>query len=679
MYRSRLRFKAPNVNGSQGQTMLQERRSVRKLRAALDEHASPAPKQAATQPFPRLAAKDNERKFERFVRAIRQCNDLSDARRFRSEVVSQLKRAVMVEAQDKTYLRRLETGKRLLDQKVEKLSAVGGLGKSTARQSDDRNGQSTFEVKDATIVEILHDASGLSYFMEYMDRHRLMSLVQFWIVVDGFRNPLEDDSLEEDDIMGAPLKWTDTDRLDIAQIHEAYISKPELGVSEVSREAVKFFLQAGRDATQVQYRGARSAILQAQTAVLEKMKSDHFPGFKRSDLYYKYIASDELSVEQAPRRAPNRTRELKAEQIKALTSYEPQVSRPSHRPGAKDNQLRRTATSSTDLKRKAYSVENATPQRHSFEMGPSEPLFPEEGNDTDPLARSAHSISFDVNSLNSSQSGEAQEQMVEAMEAALNDIMDNKPQAADERSPLFEYPLTSTSSLHNLASSGSPVKSLRARSSFGEKERERPNLASLGLVNMPSRIGVFSEEELFSDEGKFSENEQPDSEDAIIEHDPADEVVQAAPGDLGLAEAITVLTSDIERLVIQESIVDTLTRKAELTNNTAELRILGKSKSSLQREIHRKELQRQQYIVQESDNSLYGRATVEIKSVIVGKDEDGQEFALCTLAGYPFPVGTKITQMSSKYGARLRNKCRLPRGLLHADIANFMIYTNGYA
>jgi hypothetical protein len=36
-----------------------------------------------------------------------------------------------------------------------------------------------------------------------------------------------------------------------------------------------------------------------------------------------------------------------------------------------------------------------------------------------------------------------------------------------------------------------------------------------------------------------------------------------------------------------------------------ELRILRKSKASLQREIRRKELQRQQYIVQESDNSLY--------------------------------------------------------------------------
>jgi sorting nexin-25 len=108
--------------------MLQDRKSVRKLRAALDEHA---PLQNdGSSPFPKLAVNDNERKFERFIRAIRQCNNLSDARRFRSEVASQLMREASVEEQDKTYLRRLETGKRILDQKVGKLSAVGGLTKT---------------------------------------------------------------------------------------------------------------------------------------------------------------------------------------------------------------------------------------------------------------------------------------------------------------------------------------------------------------------------------------------------------------------------------------------------------------------------------------------------------------------------------------------------------------------
>ena len=179
---------------------------------------------------------------------------------------------------------------------------------------------------------------------------------------------------------------------------------------------------------------------------------------------------------------------------------------------------------------------------------------------------------------------------------------------------------------------------------FGDG-KQRPNLATLGLVNTSSRIGVFSDNDLFPDEEKFIEDEYADSDDPHSKTDAEESVHEAGPGDLGLAEAVAALTTDIERLVSQESIVDSLTRKAELTNNVAELRILGKSKASLQREIRRKELQRQQYIVQESDNSLFGRSNVRIKSVMVGREDDGREYALYVIevqrqAGDQIPAAT---------------------------------------
>lgn len=97
----------------------------------------------------------------------------------------------------------------------------------------------------------------------------------------------------------------------------------------------------------------------------------------------------------------------------------------------------------------------------------------------------------------------------------------------------------------------------------------------------------------------------------------------AAPGDLGLIEAINILTKQIKDLYRQEQVLDPLLRKAELTNNVGNLRILRKSKASLEREIQRKELQRQQYIVQESDNSLYGRSNIMIRSYMTAQDSNG--------------------------------------------------------
>lgn len=101
----------------------------------------------------------------------------------------------------------------------------------------------------------------------------------------------------------------------------------------------------------------------------------------------------------------------------------------------------------------------------------------------------------------------------------------------------------------------------------------------------------------------------------------------AAPGNLRLSEEILKLDEEIEKLVDQQYILEPLLKKAELTNNVAELKILKKSKVGLDREIISKELQKQQYIVQENDNSLYGKSRVNIQSYISGS-EKGKEFTL---------------------------------------------------
>ena len=610
-----------------GRTMLQDRKTVRKLRAALDQHASPAPKVSKPHTFPRIAPGDDERKFERFVRSIRQCNNLSEARRFRSEVTSQLKRESMMEGQDHIFLRRLDTGKQLLDQRVGKLSAVGGTSGSRMPQPDFQKGQNTSRLLNASLTEVLHDASGLSYFMEYMDRHRLMTFVQFWIVVDGVRNPLEGDLQADDPFSGAQVQWTDSDRADIAQINEAYLSKPELNVPESSREAVRAFLKSGPGATMPEYLRARSAVLKAQAGVLEEMEEIHFPNFKKSDLYYKYLTSDDASTKMSSR-APARTlRQPSVAPILESPSRPSSLSRKATHFNANGLDLRRKTNSSSDLKssvKQAPDDPQSVQSRRSFDIDTSAPLFDDDIDD-EPLARSTRSL--DNESLNGDQGNGNQEQIVEAMEAALSNIMTDDPKEDDSKDSNFETPEPNILSAKIMDSPRSSGEHKRVETTSHEKERERPNLASLGLVNTSSRIGVFSDNDLFGDEDKFLEDEQTDPE-VSADETMVEEIHQAAPGDLGLAEAITALTADIERLAAQDSVVDTLTRKAELTNNIAELRILGKSKSSLQREIRRKELQRQQYIVQESDNSLFGRANVDIKSIMVGKEDDGQEFAL---------------------------------------------------
>lgn len=636
--------------------MLQDRSTVRKLRAALDEHASPAPRPKRTAPFPRISPGDHERKFEKFVRAIRKVNNLSDARRFRSEVSSQLKRDSLQEGQDPVYLRRLEIGKRILDQRVNHLAA----GSERIPQPDlPRRGSQVSKLENASLVDLLRDPSALSYFIEYMDRQNLMHMVQFWMVVDELRNPLE--NVEDDEIPATLAPWTEAARTDLAMINEAYLSKPELKVSEASKQLVRDFLKAGKDASPKQYFLARRAVLRAQTAALESMQEKHLANFRKSDLFYKCLTSQEASKVQPPQPSPlgparidtnhKPTLPARAASAQVMPAKPAPLSRISAKLIPRRQDLRRTAVSTNDLgAERSHTPDYSSESRRSLDDENSSPLFDDEDFENEAMANSIHSLDQEPHII------APDNNVVEAMEAALNNIMEDEPDVEDLRKSLFSEDLES--STHSISS---PNGHTSARSSidhkradlFGEKS-EKPSIASLGLVNTSSRIGVFTDDDLFGDEQKFLSDEHDDPEEEKNKEEE-EEVHEAAPGDLGLMEAITLLTTDIDRLEAQDAVVDSLTRKAELTNNNAELRILRKSKASLQREIRRKELQRQQYVVQESDNSLYGRSTIKIKSIMVGKEDDGREYAVYVVevqrkAGEQMPAATwTVTRRYSEF------------------------------
>jgi sorting nexin-25 len=566
------------------------------------------------------------------------------------------------EGQDRVYLRRLDIGKRILDQRVQKLAA-GGSSLDSSSHNIAHSSPQVSSLETASLVELLHDPSGLSYFMEYMDRQNLMPMVQFWIVVDGFRNPLEDDFAEDDEIPSTLASWTDADRADLAQINEAYLSRNELNVPSTSKQLVREFLKAGKDATPQQYFLARRAILKAQTSALEIMQEKHFSNFKKSDLFYKCLTSQEASkplVTATSPIAPSKLQETvrkpqvpdRAATAQALpTKLNPLVRAPG-KPSQRRTDLRRVAMSSSDLL--SATTQNSdlmTSSRRSLDEENTSPLFDDEDFDNEAMNGSVQSLDAEPETVIPDTN------VVEAMETALNSIMEDKPNVEDLRQSLFGDDLLDSPIAGSDNDNNSPRSSVdhKRMDLFGrDVDKEKPSITSLGLVNPASRIGVFTDDDLFPDEDKFISDEHDDPDDDKVPK-VEEEVHEAAPGDLGLAEAITALTIDIDRLHAQDAVVDSLTRKAELTNNTAELRILRKSKASLEREIRRKELQRQQYVVQESDNSLYGRSTIKIKSIMVGKEEDGREYAVYVVevqrkAGEQMPAATwTITRRYSEF------------------------------
>lgn len=93
-----------------------------------------------------------------------------------------------------------------------------------------------------TLRDILSNPSSLSYFMEFMDRRNRSLLVQFWLTVETFKNPLEavDSSSEDDE--DEPVQDASTVIIlkeDIYMIHGLYFSSTIHSVVPVSNYVLR--------------------------------------------------------------------------------------------------------------------------------------------------------------------------------------------------------------------------------------------------------------------------------------------------------------------------------------------------------------------------------------------------------------------------------------------------------
>jgi sorting nexin-25 len=172
------------------------------------------------------------------------------------------------------------------------------------------------------------------------------------------------------------------------------------------------------------------------------------------------------------------------------------------------------------------------------------------------------------------------EATMEAIQAALSDIiaLDNQQRSKSQAFP--SSPTTSTSQSY---------LSVRRFSNPGDEV-----------------IGGAEEDENGGDES----------------NDPMQEPFHLpGPGDLQLSLEISRLAEKISALQAQDALLDSLIKKAELTGDIQELRLLQKSKSSLNRELRELSFQKMQFEQQEVANRLLpDRTKVSIVNSVVGEE-----------------------------------------------------------
>ncbi|KAJ3554983.1 hypothetical protein NM688_g2821 [Phlebia brevispora] len=580
---------------------IRQQKLISKVRNVLEAqlpraHTSPT-EARISRASERITTRTDARKFESFLRSINHCSSLLDARRLKNDIMSEIRRtrALLANHQNEewingertedivAFLDRLYTAKRKVEKRI---VALGG-------EPDPRTLSSVSESSGAdspvSLRDVLTNPTFLSYFMEFMDRRNRSLLVQFWLTVESFKNPLEsvdsESSDDEDEAVRDPSVSSNL-KEDISMMNELYFSAPAVDpvlavISQKHINAIKSFGTESEDFTPTVERRVRRSVMLAQRQVEREMEQQDFEDFQRSELWFRIIGESESTHRVSPEASRAQTmiedtHHRSHELARSETAPPRFLQRSSTAPYtvSESHEHATSAASSSVISLSPGALLPGIPRGHpsSLEllMSPSPDGRPSSSSRA-PLFDDPEDARFDA-------ALEAQSQRMEAIQAALTDII-----ALDRHENLPAGAMSEAGSLNT----------------------------SMILTEEPK--GEIGSEE----EGEIEEHH----EEPVDEHGSFQ---LAGPGDLHLSYEIERLSGKIANLQTQEGMLDTLIKKAELTGDAQELRLLQKSKASLARDLRELNFQKSQYEQQESANRLVSdRTKISIVNSTVG-EEDGK-------------------------------------------------------
>ncbi|KAI0093984.1 PXA domain-containing protein [Irpex rosettiformis] len=580
-----------NVAGAaiRQQKLISKVRNV--LEAQLPQPRSPMPPTNVTT-TERITIHTDTRHFESFLRSISRCSSLLDARRLKNDIMGEIRRTRALLANhenedwingEKTedivaFLDRLYTAKR----KVEKRIVVLG-GEAEPRSASLSTSDSPVNTSRLSLRDVLTNPTFLSYFMEFMDRRNRSLPVQFWLTVESFKNPLESvDSSGEDD-EEEPIKdpsLSATLKEDISMLNELYFSSPSLDpalsvISKKQIDTVRAFAADPDTASTATERRVRRSVMLSQRQVERGMEQQDFEDFQRSELWFRVLGDSEST---------NRGTKAISPLIRTASLSEGPTVHPSGNgkssstpvPGRSAGASTSSLFGPSDTKSPSRVVvsgaaSRAMPSDLELLMSPSQEI--ESSSSRAPLFDDPEDNKFDA-------ALEVQSKRMEAIQAALTDII-----ALDRHED-------------------------RQDSGPGDSVTLDPPVRPKRTFSHDTRVEEPSDEEV--------DDVHKDS----VEKEEHDSFQLAGPGDLHLSYEIARLSDNITRLKDQEGMLDTLIDKAELTGDQQELKLLQKSKDSLERDLRELNFQKNQYEQQESANRLVSERTrIAITNSTVGEEE----------------------------------------------------------
>jgi sorting nexin-25 len=196
------------------------------------------------------------------------------------------------------------------------------------------------------------------------------------------------------------------------------------------------------------------------------------------------------------------------------------------------------------------------------------------------------------------------------------------PEVDDSRAPLFDSPGDTEKASRE---SESTIEAIQAALSdiiaLDNQQRNKPKVFPSSSTTSLSQ-GYLSVRRYSSPEDEVIGGTEEDENGGDESNDPMQESFHLpGPGDLQLSLEIALLAEKISGLEAQDAMLHPLIKKAELTGDVQELKLLQKSRSSLNRELRELSFQKTQFEQQEVANRLIpDRTKVSIVNSVMGEE-----------------------------------------------------------
>lgn len=585
---------------------LKHRTQVKQLRKALAEHTKDKSIELPSHYLFKFLETTDYMEFKRMYEAISEINSIELLKQLDSHFISILSTA----SAGTKYEKRLKLLIGTIKQKLTQLN-------SSVKNS-----------KDIQLGTILGNSLASISLDEFLKERNKLVMIAFWRDVERIKDPLEDatyvgdDGPSDDDALfeeGLSIGYSNSE--DMIKIHKKYFYNLILSIKRNSIEIMEDYIACtnthknSNDPERIRlYRRARRELMRIQNEIFQRIHDEDLQDFKRSEYFLKLIEKDvfrdTLSYSSAPV-----TKNFTTQSMTSIPNK-----------------------SKSDLFEKNISEEKTTDQRSTIVVKAVEDAFSEimkysnasyKDGDEDfggglhrtPSYKAVPTTSISTPSKPSISSSIGSLDLLDKSASTNTLTISLKRDLFGDPDPASLFGNDNDNCSGNTAVTGGARSRGKLFDDDDDDNGMDSDIDSFNYETSPLTNSMELDSSVVFGEGsEISTAAGGDSEEE-------NEVYLAAPGNLRLTEEITKLEQEIEKLTEQLTILTPLLKKAELTNNVGELKILRKSKLSLDREISYKELQKQQYIVQENDNSLYGKSRVSIQSYITGSDS-GKEVTL---------------------------------------------------